>query len=397
MIRESKIRENIYSFRSALKDRSDIVIIGGGIVGLAIAYNLARKGKRSVQLLERSYIGSGASTRNAEHVGTNFSVKENVLLSRESLRIWRRLSSELGFNTLFSKQTEFHLAYDEDHVRRLTTALDYHRDVGLRSKFMSATELKAMMPFLNVDGVSTVAAFQSDSTAHHDAVIWGYARKAFELGVGINTYAPALNIRMKNGNVDSVITSNGPIRTSLVINAAGAWSKQVASWVGIDLPTVSRRREIMVTEPLKHFLEHSISCMKSGVYFHQTLRGEVIGAGIQGKLTTTSFDNTSSAYFIKKYARNIVDIFPALAHVNLMRQWAGLRDETIDNNPIIGWVDEVGGFYQANAFHGNGFGLGPIMGKLIAEDILDGRSSLPLDRFDLNRFKEGRLIHEAAH
>ena len=144
----------------------------------------------------------------------------------------------------------------------------------------------------------------------------------------------------------------------------------------------------MVTEPLKHIFHEYLDDMETGIYFNQTLRGEVVGAGIEGKLTTTTYDVSSSTYFVKEYTKILLRFFPALKHVNIMRQWAGLRDRTVDHIPIVGRTDSVEGFYQINGFFGYGFTFGPIFGKLLAEEILRGKPSIPLDTFNLRRFAQ---------
>jgi sarcosine oxidase, subunit beta len=373
-----------------LRETADVVVIGGGIAGLSTAYHLAKMGQSNVEVIEQGYVGSGASTRNAEHLGTAFSNKTMVQLASETVKIHSRLPKETGFNTLFYNQPLFVTGHNEEHARELKIMLEHQSSVGLRAKLITPKEMNEILPFLNLEGITDVGLFKDDGHAHHDGVIWALDKGASQLGVGINTHAKALGIEVNSGKVTGVITDKGKIRTSVVVNAAGAWAKSLAASVGINLPSVSRRREIMVTEPLKHVFHEYVDDMETGIYFNQTLRGEIVGAGIEGRLTTTTFDISSSTYFVKEYMKILLRFFPALKHVNMMRQWAGLRDRTIDHIPIAGRTDGIDGFYQLNGFFGYGFTFGPIFGKLIAEDILKGKPSISLDMFNLRRFEGSR-------
>jgi len=370
-----------------LRQRADVVVIGGGIAGLSTAYHLAKMGQNNVEVIEQGYVGSGASTRNAEHLGTAFSNKTMVQLASETVKIHGRLPKETGFNTLFYKQPLFVTGHSEEHSKELTTMLDHQKTFGQRAKRITPKEMKEMLPFLNTEGITDVGLFQDDGHAHHDGVIWALTKGCTKMGVGVNTHTKVLKIETEKGKISGVTTDKGKVETGIAVNTAGAWAKALAASIGVNLPSVSRRREIMVTEPLKHVFHEYVDDMETGIYFNQTLRGEFVGAGIEGRLTTTTFDISSSTYFVKEYMKILLRFFPSLKHVNMMRQWAGLRDRTLDHIPIAGRTDGVEGFYQLNGFFGYGFTFGPVFGKLLAEDILKGKPSISLDMFNLRRFE----------
>lgn len=371
------------------------MIVGAGIAGLSTAYFLARMGQNNVEVIEQGYVGGGASTRNAEHLGTAFSNKTMVQLASETVKLHSKFSKETGFNTLFYRQPLFVTGHSEEHSKELEIMLDHQKSFGQRAKRITPREVKEMLPFINLEGVTDIGFFQDDGHAHHDGVIWALTKGCRAMGVGINTHTKVLKIEAVKGRVTGVTTDKGKIETGIVVNAGGAWAKAVAATVGVNLPSVSRRREIMVTEPLKHVFHEYVDDMETGIYFNQTLRGEFVGAGIEGKLTTTTFDNSSSTYFLKEYMKLLLRFFPSLRHVNVMRQWAGLRDRTLDHVPIAGKTDAVEGLYQLNGFFGYGFTFGPIFGKLLAEEILKGKSSISLDMFNLRRF-DGNVSQSTA-
>jgi sarcosine oxidase subunit beta len=179
-----------------------------------------------------------------------------------------------------------------------------------------------------------------------------------------------------------------------VINAAGAWSPEIAKLVGVDLPNKPHRHEICSTEPLKPWLRPLVADLGDGLYFSQSTRGEIVG-GIGQHRVPDGLDQNSSFAFLGLYARALVRACPVLADVKILRQWAGCYDITPDANPIVGEVDEVEHFWQASGFMGHGFMMAPIMGKLMAQQIRDPKPQPLFDRWNLRRFKEGKLLSEA--
>jgi sarcosine oxidase subunit beta len=178
-----------------------------------------------------------------------------------------------------------------------------------------------------------------------------------------------------------------------VVNAAGAWSPEVAKMLGVLLPNRPHRHEICSTEPLKPWLKPLVADLSDGLYFSQSTRGEIVG-GIANEYVAPGLDQRSSHAFLGKYARALVRACPVLASVKVLRQWAGCYDVTPDANPIVGPVEEVQNFYQASGFMGHGFMMAPVVGKLLAELIATGTNVPTLERWNLKRFKEGKLLSE---
>ncbi|HEX3855117.1 MAG TPA: FAD-binding oxidoreductase, partial [Polyangiaceae bacterium] len=183
------------------------------------------------------------------------------------------------------------------------------------------------------------------------------------------------------------------LRTRRVVNAAGAWSPEVAKLVGVALPNKPHRHEICSTEPLKPWLKPLVADLSDGLYFSQSTRGEIVG-GIGNEYVPAGLDQGSSHAFLGKYARSLVRACPVLAGVKVLRQWAGCYDLTPDANPIVGPVDEVEDFHQASGFMGHGFMMAPIVGQRVAACIARGTSSELFERWSLKRFATGRLLKE---
>jgi sarcosine oxidase subunit beta len=179
-----------------------------------------------------------------------------------------------------------------------------------------------------------------------------------------------------------------------VVNACGAWSPEIAKLVGVELPNKPHRHEICSTEPLKPWLKPLVADLGSGLYFSQSTRGEIVG-GIGQERVPAGLDQNSSFAFLGLYARALVATCPILGKVKVLRQWSGCYDITPDANPIVGQVEGVDDFFQASGFMGHGFMMAPIVGKLLAEHIAKDTHLPMFERWNLRRFKEGKLLSEA--
>jgi len=224
--------------------------------------------------------------------------------------------------------------------------------------------------------------------------VWGYAHGAQRLGVEIATFTDVVGFRTTGKRIDAVVTDKGEIRTHRVVNAAGAWSPEVARLLGVELPNHPHRHEICSTEPLKPWLKPLVADLSDGLYFSQSTRGEIVG-GIGQHRVAPGLNQDSSHAFLGLYSRSLVRACPVLGDVRVLRQWAGCYDLTPDANPIVGPVDEVPGFFQASGFMGHGFMMAPIVGKLLATAIATGTPEPRFAAWSLRRFKEGKLLSES--
>ena len=260
---------------------------------------------------------------------------------------------------------------------------------------LSGQPARALMDFykLDTEGVLATSFNPDDGVVFPWPFVWGYAECASSLGVDIATFTEVTGFRTKGPRIEAVLTSRGEIRTNRVVNACGAWSPQVASMLGVSLPNRPHRHEICSTEPLKPWLDPLVADLSNGLYFSQSMRGEIVG-GISNEDVPEGLDMGSSHRFLALYARALTRTVPVLGKVKVLRQWAGCYDLTPDANPIVGPVDEVEEFYQASGFMGHGFMMAPVMGKLIAEHIANGTGGPLFDRWNLRRFTEGKLLHE---
>ena len=386
--------------RHRLRDRYEVVIIGAGVHGLATAYYLAKDhGIKDVAVLDKWYIGSGASGRNTAIIRANYRTPEAVPFYAESVRLYERLSRDLNYNVLFSQQGHLTLAHTDAGVKGLRERAEVNQLLGVDSRVIGPEEIERLVPALDVSPhahhpILAALYHPPGGIIRHDAVVWGYARAADRLGVEIHPYTEVTGIKTSNGNVAGVATSAGDIRTGIVVNATAGWCSTISRMVGLDLPIVTHPLQALVTEPLKPFLDKVIVSAQLHVYVSQTDRGElVIGEEIN---PYSSYSSRSTLEFLQHAASHTLELFPALHGVRVLRQWAGICDMTPDFSPIMGTVDGVKGFVLDVGWGTYGFKAGPVSGKRIAELIATGRTPDILKPFRLSRFAEGRLVGEKA-
>ncbi len=378
-----------------MRKNYDVVIIGGGIHGLSLAYYLARDASQRVALFEKSYLGSGASGRNGEMIRSAFGSREWIGLWDKSLQLWENLAADLDFNVMFTRHGYLILATNAEEFQGLKQNLKTQQEFGLATAILDARDVLRLIPAINLDTVAGGLLQTNAGFARHDAAIWGYARAARRLKVDIFPFTEVTDIVVESDRVCAVKTARGDVATPLVVNAAGAHDRRIAQMAGLDLPTEAQRVEVMVTEPLKPFLKKAVSAPGMLCYMHQSTRGEFIGGAEKDNFVpSTSMKNSlgTTCAIASKYVR----LFPRLAGVRMMRQWTGLISQTPDHAPIIGTVPEIEGFILSVGWAGYGFMGGPGGGKALSEFIISGRVPPEIRPFNLERFKTGELVNEPA-
>ena len=379
--------------------RYDVVIVGGGVNGLALAYNLAaRHGIRDVAVLERSYIGAGASGRNTQVVRANYNTAENVPLYKASLAIWRTLSQELDFNVQFSTQGELDLVHTLDSLEVERDKSLLNAAYGVDTRILTADEVLKVCPLVDVTGGGELPVLGASyhppgSFARHDAVVWGYAVAAQRLGVHVHQGVAVSDVDVREGGCTGVMTERGPVEAGAVVSAAAGWTSVVARMAGLRLPISTHPLQAFVTEPYRHVLDGLVSSMDLYVYVSQTARGELlVGAEI---LPYNSYSSRSTFDFVAGSAKRSIQILPFMAKARVMRQWGGLCDMTPDSSPILG-DSGVQGFTLMAGMGTWGFKGAPIFGSTMAELIATGRTPELIAPFALSRFRQDRMVPDAA-
>jgi sarcosine oxidase, subunit beta len=382
-----------------LRRSYDVVVIGGGVNGLSLAYHLAAKHRiRDVAVIERSYVGSGGSGRNTQVLRANYNTPETVALYAASLAMYRTLSRELDFNIMFTNQGELDLCHTQDslQVEREKSALN--RSLGVGTDILGPDEILDVCPLVDLDGGGELPVLGAShhppgSFARHDSVVWGYAQAAARRGVDVHQGIEVTGIRVEDGRCVGVETTRGPVAAGHVVSAVAGWSSRVAAMAGVRLPIVTHTLQAFVTEPYRPVLRGLVSSMDLTVYVSQTARGELlVGAEI---VPYGSYSTCSTFEFLAEAARRSVMILPFMAKARAMRQWGGWCDMSPDSSPILG-PTSVDGFGVMSGMGTWGFKGAPIFGATMAEYVATGRVPDLIAPFGLGRFRDDRMVPDAA-
>lgn len=378
--------------KGPLKRAYDIVIVGAGIQGLALAYELTARGVRDVCVLDAGYPGGGASGRNGEMIRSAFSTTQWCGLFDVSLRKWHTLTAELDYDVAFTAAGHVTLASDADGVAKLVRHNRLHSELGIDTRLLDPAEMLACVPALNPQIVAG-GLYQPDAGfAHHDSVIWGYAAAAARGGAQIHPDTTVTALEYAGSRITGVRTSRGDVAAGTVVVAAGADSRDILATAELDIPTTKVRLEALVTESLTPFIRPAVSLKPLLGYCHQTTRGEFVG-GTEQRVTAPGSDVRTTMRALRDACQKFVTAFPRLAGVRVVRSWAGVVDMTSDVAPIVGRAPGVDGLW-INCGWTYGFMGAPGTGLLLAEAITTGDIPSALSVFGLERLREGRPIAE---
>jgi sarcosine oxidase subunit beta len=375
-------------------DRADVVIVGGGIVGASIAYHLAKRGVRDVVVLERDEIGGGSTTRNAGGVRLQFSTEINVLLSLRSLPRIERFADEMGVDPHLRQVGYLFLITEERDVAPFEASLAMWRRLDVPATRLDATGVNDVFPELRVDDLRFATFCERDGYCDPTSLLNGYVARAREKGVRFREHEGAIGIERDNGRVTAVRTPKGEIACATVVDAAGAWAADVGRLAGLELPIRPLRRQIFVTDPVPGLdREFPLTVeFASTLYFHRESGGVLMG--MADPTDGPGFDASLNWEFLPTIVERALYRLPILERANVKTGWAGFYEDTPDKHPILGAVPGLAGFICAAGFSGHGIMHAPATGELIAELIVDGRTSLDITGLAYDRFRRGELIKE---
>ncbi len=380
-----------------LKPSYDVVIIGAGGHGLATAYYLATAhGITDVAVFDKGWLGGGNTARNTAVIRSNYITPEAVRFYKESVDLWDGLANELGINLLYTQRGQLTLAHTDATMRTFRQRAEVNSHLGVRSRMVDLAQIRDIAPCLTFAPEARYPILgglwhEDGGTGRHDAMAWGYAMRAAERGVEIHQQTEVTGIRIEGGAVTGVETTRGAVRCGQVVQAVAGMSSVVAAMAGFRLPIRSYPLQAMVTTPLKPFLDSLISSTALHAYVSQTARGEVVIGG--GSDPYELYSTRSTLDLKESLIAGTLELFPFLAEVGLMRQWAGITDMTPDYSPVMGespvrnyWLDAGWGTW--------GFKATPVSGKRMAETVAAGRAPDILHPFRLDRFRNFDLLNE---
>ncbi len=376
---------------------AEVVIIGGGISGCAIAYNLAKKGVKDVVVIEKGYLASGATGSCGAGIRQQWGTEMNCKIAKMSCEFFETANEELQYegDIEFKQGGYLLLASTDKEHEQFKKNVELQNSLGIHSRMLNLDEAKKIVPHLNTEGLVSTAFYEKDGHLNPFHATEAYGKAAERLGAKIYKYTEVTGIEVENGRVKKVKTDKGDIETKVVVNAAGGHSQVIAEMAGVDIPVYSERHQILVTEPLEPLLEPMLMSFSLNIYCQQVPHGGFI-MGRGDDTEPRDLRVTSSWQFLDEMIKTATRVLPPLKKARLLRQWAGLYNMTPDRQPIYGKVDEVEGFYLAVGFSGHGFMFGPATGLLMAEYILGEEPTINIDMLDLKRFESGDLILEPS-
>jgi sarcosine oxidase, subunit beta len=374
--------------RRQVPSSAAVVVIGGGVIGLSTAYHLARRGARDVVLLDKDALGSGSTSKAAGGVRAQFSDPVNVTLGARSLETFR------NFSVLFGQEIDLHqvgylfLLSTPESVAAFEANVALQNDLGIPSRMIGVEEARRLSPLVSTDGLLAAAYSPTDGHCTPESVVLGYASAARRAGATLLPHCAATGIDVRDGCIVGVRTEAGTIRTDTVVCAAGAWSAEVGSWVGVDLPVTPLRRQILVTEPVPGLDPHTPFTIDfdTSFYFHAEGRGLLLGMSDPDE--TPGFKLTRSDGWLPRLGEAIERRAPALAEIGIAGGWAGLYEMTPDHNALVGRADTVANFLYATGFSGHGFLMGPAVGEVMRDLYLGEKTFVDVTGLSAARFAD---------
>ena len=374
----------------------DVIIIGGGGHGLGTAYYLAKEhGLKNIAVIEKGWLGGGNTGRNTTIIRSNYLWDDSAHLYEHSLKLWENLSTELNYNVMFSQRGVMNLAHNEHDIKEIKRRVSANNLNGIDSLWLSKEEIQKKVPIMNTDNLRYPvlgASYQPrGGTARHDAVAWGFAMRADEMGVDIIQNCEAHQIKTKNGKIEGVETSKGFIRANKVGVVASGHTGVLAETAGIRLPLQSKPLQALVSEPIKPIIDTVVMSSAVHAYVSQSDKGElVIGAGTDGY---NSFTQRGGFNIIEETVRAMVELYPVFGKMKMLRQWGGIVDICPDASPIISKCDVEGLFFNCGWGTG-GFKATPGSANVFAHTIAKNEAHQINSAFNLDRFASGKLVDE---
>ncbi len=374
---------------------ADAVIIGGGVIGLSTAYQLAKFKYGKIIVLEKElFLGSGATGKCAGGVRAQFSTKINIEMSMLSEKMLVAFESETGYPIVFDQVGYMFLLSDDKELADFTKAYELQRSLGLNVDLIEPSEVTKIAPPVRVDDIIKATFCKDDGLADPNDMIQGYASAARKLGVEIAVENEVTGLKIEDGEIKGVVTKEGEIETPLVVNAAGPYAKVIAKMAGIDLPVEPIRRQIVTTGPLEYINATfpMVVDVKSGLYCHKESAGLLLGWADSS--VPPAFDESVDPDYSDNIIMKALDRIPQLETAEMAKSWAGLYETTPDHHAIIGPAEQVEGLFYVNGFSGHGLMHAPAAGLVAAEIICNKEPSVDISPLAPDRFARGRIVEE---
>jgi sarcosine oxidase subunit beta len=378
---------------ATMKSSASIVIIGGGIQGLAIAFNLAREGARNVRVLDAGYFQGGASGRNGTVIRGGFGSVEWTQFFAHSNRLWADLSRTLGENVMFTRRGYLIIAQSPATMARLEGMHSLHHEHGLDAVLLSAKQVKALEPAVDESVILGAIHLRDGGAAPHHAAMKGYLAAGRRLGVQVEYGRPVNAIERKGDTVIAVTAGSERITCDSLVIAAGAYSVDVGKLAEAEIAGFPMRIEAMALEPVRPIIKSAIALPDRLCYFHQTARGEIVGGAEVAERPQVTLRSDISA--IAATAAAYAELFPCLGGLRILRQWAGMLHATPDWGPLLGRHPDIRNLWLSAGWS-YGFAGAPAAGDLLAKAITTDTVDPRMTAFAVDRFRRNQPVAEGA-
>lgn len=372
----------------------NLLIIGAGISGVSIAYNLAKKGMKGIHVIDKGYFTNGATGRCGAGVRQQWATPMNCILAKKSIEFFEKAQEILEYqgNLEFKQEGYLMLATSKEEHEQFTKNVKLQNELGIPSKQLTKDEALKIVPHLNPDAFYSATFCQTDGHLNPFKMTEAYYLAAKKLGVTFSFYEEATKINVENQSIVSVETTKNVYETHQVVNAAGGYSKEIGDLAGVDIPVYAENHEILATEPVERIQGPMVMSFSKNIYCQQVPHGAFL-MGRSNPNVARDHSVESTWDFLDHMSKTVVDIMPLVGKLRVVRQWGGSYNMSPDRQPIISDTKTLEGFYMACGFSGHGFMFAPMTGLLLSELILKEKTSIDMAPLHLDRFKEMDTFH----
>ena len=378
-----------------MQNKADAVVVGGGIIGVSVAYYLARAKAGRVLLLEKQPIlGTEATSKAAGGIRAQFSTRVNIEMSMLSEKIFANFKEETGHEALFDQVGYMFVLHDQGDVEAFERSLVLQKSLGLIVVKLSPDEIADRAPHVDLTDVQCATFCPDDGLGDPHEFLTGYEKAARKLGAELLMDTDVIDIEATSGKISKVVTNRGDIETPLVVNCAGPFAKLIGAMVGADVKIEPIRRQIVTTAPMD-FIKPSfpmVVSVRSGLYCHRESGGMLLGWA--DKDVQPSFDISVDPDYTDNILERALELIPQLEEAEVSNQWAGLYEDTPDHHAVIGWEPSVEGLFHCAGFSGHGFMHAPAAGIVTSEIIAGQKPTIDITPLSPGRFTRGEVVTE---
>ncbi|MBN2300383.1 MAG: FAD-binding oxidoreductase [Acholeplasmataceae bacterium] len=379
--------------------KADILIVGAGISGVAVAYNLAKKGVKNIYVIDKGYFANGATGRCGAGIRQQWGTEINCRLAKKSIEFFENAKKTLDYpgDLEFKQEGYLILAITNEEHEQFKKNVVLQNKLGIPSKQLTKDEALKIVPHLNPNSFLSATFCKTDGHLNPFKMTEAYYLAAKKLGVKFSFYEEVLKIHTKNNKIVEVITSKDTYQTQIVVNTAGGYAKEIGNLAGVDIPVYSENHEILATEPVEKMQGPMVMSFAKNIYCQQVPHGAFL-MGRSNPYAEQNHDVESSWQFLDAMSKTVVDILPIVGNLRVVRQWGGSYNMSPDRQPIISDTDQLEGFYMACGFSGHGFMFAPMTGLLLTQMILNEKTDIEMSSLHLGRFKniDTKLIEKSV-